>query len=605
MIETNWQGLQCDAILEEIPCGIMVIDPGLHIVRHNRLFGKVFGESLGKPCYTVIKGEREPCDRCAARDSFADGQQRTHEEVGRDRQGRTINYLAQLTPLRDDSGQVSHVAAITTDLTSTKRLQREYQTLFEKVPCYVTVLNRDRRVVKANEMFRRTFGEPRGEHCFKLFKHRHEECDNCPAALTFTDGESHSARHVGTSKDGRETHYVVSTAPLVRNDQEVTHVIEMCLDVTETTKLEDELVQASRYRKALVEHSLDAIVVTDADDKVMLMNPAAEKLWGQSRDQAIGKKIPAGVLPKGLRQQRAASDEAFLLPDTRLTNVDGEEIPVRLAGMTLYRDERRLGGALIAQDLREIKELEHEKLVAERLAAVGQTVAGLAHGIKNVLMGLEGGMYAFKSGMAKGDDQRMLQGWQMLEENIDRITSFVKEFLEFARGRVPEVQLVDPNRIARQVVELFADKTAMAGIHLEAELQEQVPFALLDAEAIHVCLSNLVSNALDACDLSDKPDRRVTLTTRDADGVLYYEVADNGAGIDYEIRKKVFTTFFSTKGSDKGTGLGLLTTNKIVQEHGGKVSFESTPGEGSIFRLAFPRDRLPEAAGDGESSGGS
>jgi signal transduction histidine kinase len=261
--------------------------------------------------------------------------------------------------------------------------------------------------------------------------------------------------------------------------------------------------------------------------------------------------------------------------------------------MTIFQEGSYLGGAVIALDLRAMKDLEREKLTAERLAAVGQTVAGLAHGIKNVLMGLEGGMYAFQSGMSKGDDERMLQGWAMLEENINRITTFVKEFLEFARGRTPTVHLIDPNEVAAKVVDLFKDKAEMAGIRLAFEPQAGVPPAFMDEEGIHACLVNLVSNALDACETSDKPDPVVTVRTHDHGGALVLEVADTGTGIDYEIRKKVFTTFFSTKGSGKGTGLGLLTTRKIVQQHGGKVSFESTAGSGSIFRLEFPHDRLP------------
>jgi signal transduction histidine kinase len=248
----------------------------------------------------------------------------------------------------------------------------------------------------------------------------------------------------------------------------------------------------------------------------------------------------------------------------------------------------------MSTDISATKLLEKEKLEAERLAAVGQTVAGLAHGIKNVLMGLEGGMYVVRSGMEKGDGDRIFQGWQMLEENITRITAFVKGFLEFARGTTPEVNLVDPNRIARKVVELFRHTAKLEGIELKGNLQPDIPYALLDEEGIHTCLSNLVSNALDACQISDKNGRHVTLSTHDQDGKLVYEVADDGNGIDYEIKKKIFTNFFSTKGSDKGTGLGLLATRKIVQEHGGKVSFDSKKGMGSVFRLEFPRDRLPQ-----------
>jgi signal transduction histidine kinase len=299
------------------------------------------------------------------------------------------------------------------------------------------------------------------------------------------------------------------------------------------------------------------------------------------------------MVPAPLRRQRASTGSTVLLPDTTIANLAGETIPVQLAGMTIFDRGSYLGGAIIALDLRATKELEREKLTAERLAAVGQTVAGLAHGIKNVLMGIEGGMYAFQSGMSKGDDERMLQGWQMLEENINRITTFVKEFLEFARGRTPTVRLIDPNEVAAKVVDLFKDKAEMAGIRLAFEPQAEVPPAFMDEEGIHACLVNLVSNALDACETSDRPDPEVTVSTHDHGGSLVLEVADTGTGIDYEIRKKVFTTFFSTKGSGKGTGLGLLTTRKIVQQHGGKVSFESTAGAGSVFRLEFPHDRLP------------
>jgi len=588
-----WPVSRAQDLLEEMPSGVMVMDRGFHIVDHNRAFVDVYGPNVGRPCYQVYKDRGTPCPDCPAQQTFDDGRPRVLEETGLDRNGQTIHYLARVVPLRDEAGEITHVAAITTDLTATKRLQREYQTLFEKVPCYVAVLNRDRRVIKANEMFRRTFGEPRGDFCYKLFKGRRTECEDCPADKTFQDGRSHTSRHVGQARDGTETHYVVSTAPLLQGDGETTHVVEMALDITELTSLEAKLHQAHIFRQALVENALEAIVVIDESQRVLLMNKAAEKLWGADRETLIGQKAPRAMVPATLRRQRASTGATVLLPDTTITNLAGESIPVQLAGMTIFNEGSYLGGAIIALDLRAMKDLEREKLTAERLAAVGQTVAGLAHGIKNVLMGLEGGMYAFQSGMSKGDDERMLQGWQMLEENINRITTFVKEFLEFARGRTPTVRLVDPNKVAANVVDLFKDKAEMAGIRLAFEPQAEVPPAFMDEEGIHACLVNLVSNALDACETSDKPDPVVTVRTHDHGGSLVLEVADTGTGIDYEIRKKVFTTFFSTKGSGKGTGLGLLTTRKIVQQHGGKVAFESTAGSGSVFRLEFPHDRLP------------
>jgi len=249
----------------------------------------------------------------------------------------------------------------------------------------------------------------------------------------------------------------------------------------------------------------------------------------------------------------------------------------------------------MSTDITSVKKLEREKREAERLAAVGETVAGIAHGIKNVLMGLEGGMYAVNTGIEKGDDERIARGWATLEENVNRISEFVKEFLDFAKGREPTVERVDPNAPARDVVELFRERAEQEGVRLEADLGT-IRSAALDAEGVHTCLANLVSNAIDACLVAESQEREfvVTLSSWEENGTIVYEVADNGKGMDYEISKKIFSKFFTTKGSDRGTGLGLLTTKRIVHQHGGRITFTSEEGKGSVFRIELPREMLPE-----------
>jgi signal transduction histidine kinase len=246
----------------------------------------------------------------------------------------------------------------------------------------------------------------------------------------------------------------------------------------------------------------------------------------------------------------------------------------------------------MATDVTALHALEQEKLEAERLAAVGQTVAGLAHGIKNMLMGLQGGAYVIQSGLRQGALQKVERGAQMLTRNLDKISTLVRDLLSFSRGRVPTVALTDPNAVAREVLELYAEAAAKTGIRLSGELEPALAPAPLDVEGIHAALANLVSNGLDACQLSDRPDRQVRLRTGEQRGVLRYEVIDNGCGMDYEVKRRIFTTFFTTKG-EGGSGLGLLLTRKIVQEHGGRIEVESEPGQGTRFIITLPRPRLP------------
>jgi signal transduction histidine kinase len=382
----------------------------------------------------------------------------------------------------------------------------------------------------------------------------------------------------------------------------------MTTDIPQMKALNEESASIGDWvRNELWDQVPIRICVIDRTYKIVEANRAFVEAYGD-----FGNQYCYSVY-KGRKERCPTCNAAatFVDGDIRVREeqglvVDGEQTAYLVRVVPIYNSDGEIPYIIeMSTDITEVNRLAREKMEAERLAAVGQTVAGLAHGVKNVLMGVEGGMYVFRSGMEKSDSERIFKGWQMLEDNIERITFFVKEFLEFARGRTPAVQLVDPNRLAQKVYDLFHDTAELAGVRLKKDLQSAIPYALMDEEAIHACLSNLVTNAIDACKISDRDHRTITLSTSDRNGVLTFEVADDGTGMDYDVKKKIFTTFFSTKGSDKGTGLGLLTTRKIVQEHGGKVSFDSEPGAGSVFRLEFPRQNLPkpgEAQDGGEPS---
>jgi len=480
------------------------------------------------------------------------------------------------------------------DLTETKSLQREYNLLFERVPCYLAVINRDLRIVRANALLRETFGECVGEHCYEVYKHRTEKCSDCPAMKTFASGGSYRAEQVGVDKQGGSTHYIVSTSPLARSDHESSHVIEMMLDVTDVHKLSAELVKQSSFRNILIENTLDSLVAVDDAGVVNIFNHAAESLFKVASELVVNTAQGDSFLPREFLSAIENGRTNLSVAETKVVDVEGEEIPVRFSGSILRDGERKIGAAAFFQDLREIKQLESDKLENERLAAVGQTVAQLAHGIKNILTGLAGGMYAIRTGMKSGSEQRTTKGWEMLDRNVERITTLVKGFLSYSRKHVPEMEETDPQELAREIFSLYYAAALKAGVTLLFEGEEGIPVVTVDPSDIHTCLANLVSNAIDACKTSKKEGCGVSLRVKQGDGTIIFEVEDTGSGMEPEIRDKVFNSFFTTKGLG-GTGLGLLVTKKIVREHRGRIEVESEPGEGSCFRLELPQDRLNKA----------
>lgn len=246
------------------------------------------------------------------------------------------------------------------------------------------------------------------------------------------------------------------------------------------------------------------------------------------------------------------------------------------------------------ENLEKLVEEKSRKLVeAERLAAVGQTVAGLAHAIKNITAGLTGGMYVLEKGIELENRSYLSQGWQMIKGNVEKIKAMAVDLLNYAKEREPEYQLRDPNEPAREVYDLMLSHATGIGVALKFAPAQSLPHAWFDREGIHRVLLNLVTNAIDACaDISCAPKRgEVCLRTLKPEGwAVEYQVRDNGCGMDEETRKKIFHIFFSTKGS-RGTGLGLMITKKIVDEHGGVIDCSSEKGKGTVFTVRLPEKR--------------
>ena len=230
----------------------------------------------------------------------------------------------------------------------------------------------------------------------------------------------------------------------------------------------------------------------------------------------------------------------------------------------------------------------HQAMVqAERLAAVGQTIAALSHHIKNILQGLRSGGEILKMGLTEKNDAMLQQGWKIVEKNQGKIYDLVMDMLSFSKDREPLLEETDVNQVVGDVLELMQGRGREKDLKLESRLDPDLPSVQADPEGVHRAVLNIVSNAFDAVEERDQPQVGVATALEPGGDCVRITVLDNGIGIAQAKLEDIFKPFVSTKGA-RGTGLGLAVSRKILREHGGDILVQSQPGKGSKFVLRLP-----------------
>jgi len=457
---------------EVIPAYLTILDRDLRIIEANQRFRKDFGEFAGRFCYQINRHRSERCEQCPAERTFRDGLRHGIEEQFKNLSGQEVSLIVYTTPIRNAAGEITAVMKMATDITEIKLLQNQlresqerYHQLFEEVPCYITIQDRDLNIIEANRRFREDFGGVLGSKCYQVYMHRSEECVPCAVKQTFQDGQVHQVEEVVTARDGEQVNVLVSTTPIRHAEGLIKSVMEMSTNITQIRQLQSQLT------------------------------------------------------------------------------------------------------------------------------SLGLVISSISHGIKGLLTSLDGGIYLVNSGLEKNNTERFKQGWQMVERNIGRIRTMVLDLLYYAKDREPDLEWIPAVAVAEEVCGIMRGKAREYGIELQCDFDQAAGNFQADAKAIRSLLINLVENALDACRVDRKKSTHlIRIELKGDPECVGFEVWDNGIGMDQETRERAFSLFFSSKAGD-GTGLGLFISNKIAQAHGGWIHLESELNRGTRVTVKLPRIR--------------
>ena len=345
-----------------------------------------------------------------------------------------------------------------------------------------------------------------------------------------------------------------------------------------------------KFFSDIILNSVDAIIGIDNEFKIFLWNKGAEKIFGYGKDEITGKDfsilIPDYLLKKGEKEFliKEVMEHGFLVNhETDRITKSGEIKQVSITRFAINDEKNEpMGSVGIVRDITLLKNLEKELREKENLALIGEVVSSIAHSLSNPLNIISGNADYLLFSKKEGENE--YEELKIILDEATKITKSIRHLLNFSRPLNTSKTPKQINEIVKKITRDMKYQTANKKIKIKEELKKNLPEAMIDEAQIEECLSNIITNAIQAI----SSEGEIKVKTNSEGELITIEISDSGQGIPMENISKIFLPFFSSKEYGKGTGLGLSISKKVINEHKGSINVKSTIGKGTKFIIKLP-----------------
>jgi two-component system nitrogen regulation sensor histidine kinase GlnL len=356
-------------------------------------------------------------------------------------------------------------------------------------------------------------------------------------------------------------------------------------------------------RAAVIDDFVDGVVVADAEGKILIWNRAAEEMTGIAGPEAVGRGIRSVFIENqaviSQLEKTMASGRSYSDYEAEIAVKHGSERPVGLVTSMLTDDDgRSIGLILTIRDQSGVRDLKERMRRSDRLATLGMIAAGIAHEVKNPLVGIRGAAQLMKSelqtALEPSTGKSLTEYLDVILKEADRLNGVLEDILDFTRVKPREMKASNIHSILDRVLLLNEESSRKRGVMLTRLYDPSLPDVYGSEDQLIQVFLNIIKNAIEAMQGGGKLTVMTRMsdlfTTVQADGrklqLMVVKVSDTGPGIKPEHLQDIFTPFFTTK--DQGVGLGLALSYQIVQEHLGTIRVESNENEGTTFSVYLP-----------------